>query len=114
MALTSAERQRAYIARLKAGIPMAPKPSKPIDQRTKPRRWADAVGELLSLLDCRQEARDNLPDSLAETAYVERLDAILELRELVVTLADMDYPKRLWEGLNQSRGKLVMRRFHYR
>jgi hypothetical protein len=93
MALTSAERQRAYISRLKAGIPTAPKPRKPIDRRTKPQRWDDAIAELLSLLDGYQEVRDNLPDSLAETAYVEKLDAILELRELVETLAEADLPK---------------------
>jgi hypothetical protein len=93
MPLSSAERQRAYISRLKAAIPTAPKPRRPIDRRTKPQRWDDAVGELLSLLDDYQTARDNLPDSLAETAYVEKLDAILELRELVESLADADLPK---------------------
>jgi hypothetical protein len=93
MPMSSAERQRAYISRLKAGRPMAPKRRKPIDRRSKPQRWDDAVGELLSLLDDYQAARDNLPDSLAETAYVEKLDAVLELRELVETLADADLPK---------------------
>jgi hypothetical protein len=93
MALTSAERQRAYIQRLKAGIPAAPRPRRPIDRRTKPQRWDDAVGELLSLLDDYQEARENLPDSLAESVYCEKLDAILELRKLVETLADADLPK---------------------
>ena len=93
MALTSADRQRAYISRLKAGIPTAPKPRKPIDRRTKPQRWDEAVNELLDLLDGYQEARDALPDSLAESIYVEKLDAILELRDLVETLADADLPK---------------------
>jgi hypothetical protein len=93
MPMTSAERQRAYINRLKAGMPPAPKARKPIDRRTKPQRWDDAVAELLSLLDGYQDARDNLPDSLADTAYVEKLDAMLELRELVETLADADLPK---------------------
>ena len=93
MPLTSAERQRAYINRLKAGVPTTPKPRRPIDRRTKPQRWDDAVGELMSLLDDYQDARNNLPDSLAATAYVEKLDAILELRELVETLADADLPK---------------------
>src|ERR1019366_10577706 len=93
MALTSAERQRPYISRLKAGTPTAPKPRKPVDRRSKPQRWADAVNELLSLLDDYQTARDNLPDSLAESIYVEKLNAILELRDLVETLADADLPK---------------------
>ena len=51
------------------------------------------MAELLTMLDGYQEARDNLPDSLAETAYVEKLDAVIELRELVETLADADLPK---------------------
>lgn len=93
MALTSAERQRAYISRLKAGIPTPPRRRKAIDRRSKPQRWGDAVGELLSLLDDYQTARDNTPDSLAESVYVEKLDAILELRELVEMLADADLPK---------------------
>ena len=93
MPMSSAERQRAYISRLKAGLTPASKPRRAIDRRAKPQRWADAVGELLNLLDGYQEARDNLPDSLAETAYVEKLDAILELRELVEALADADLPK---------------------
>jgi hypothetical protein len=93
MPMSSTERQRAYIARLKAGIPTAPKPRRPVDRRTKPQRWDDAVTEFLSLLIVVQEVRDNLPDSLAETADVEKLDAILELREHVETLADADRQK---------------------
>jgi hypothetical protein len=58
MPMSSAERQRAYISRLKAGIPTTPKPRKPVDRRSKPQRWDDAVAELLSLLDGYQEARD--------------------------------------------------------
>jgi hypothetical protein len=91
--MSSSERQRAYINRLKAGIATTAKPRRAIDRRSKPQRWADAVAALLDLLDSYQEARDNLPDSLAETIYVEKLDAILELRELVEALADADLPK---------------------
>ena len=94
MPMSSAERQRAYISRLKAGLTPTPKPRRAIDRRSKPQRWADAVGELQNLLDGYQEARDNLPDSLAETAYFEKLDTILELRELVEALADADPQKR--------------------
>jgi hypothetical protein len=68
MPMSSAERQRAYISRLKAGIRTASKRRRPIDRRSKPHRWNDAVGELLGLLDGYQDARDNLPDSLVETA----------------------------------------------
>jgi hypothetical protein len=60
---------------------------------TKPQRWADAVGELLNLLDGYQQAWDILPDSTAVTTYVEKLDAILELRELAEILAGAEFPK---------------------
>jgi hypothetical protein len=93
MPMSSAERQRAYIQRLKAGIPSALKPRRPVDRRTKHQRWDGAVAERLTLLEGYQEARDNLPDCLAETTYVEKLDAMLELRELVETLAEADLPK---------------------
>ena len=93
MPRSSAERQRAYIARLKAGVPTVPKLRRPVDRRSKPQRWDDAVNELLGLLDSYQEAREAVPDSLAATAYVEKLDAIIELRELVETLAEADLPK---------------------
>jgi hypothetical protein len=62
MPLTTAERQRAYISRLKAGIGTAPNPRKPMDRRSKPQRWPDTIGELLNLLDSFQYARENLPD----------------------------------------------------
>ena len=93
MPMSSAERQRAYINRLKAGLPTAAKHRKFIDRRSKPQRWDDAVGELSRLLDGYQEARDNLPDSLAQSIYAEKLDAILELRDLVETLSEAELPK---------------------
>lgn len=98
MALTSAARQRAYIARLKAGIALA-KYRKPVDRRSKPQRWDDAVAELLSLLDSFQDTRDALPDSLAETAYTEKLDAILELRGIGRDAGRGRASQGVWTGL---------------
>ena|ERR1019366_10617069 len=86
MALTSAERQAAYIARLKAGIAPAKPARRPVDRRSAPKRWDDAVTVLETLLDGWQVARDALPDNLADGRYAERLDAVLELREHVEAL----------------------------
>jgi hypothetical protein len=57
-----------------------------------PNDGANAVGELEALLDGYQEARDRLPDHLADPRYVEKLDATLELREHIEALADADLP----------------------
>ena len=93
MAMTNAERQRAFIARLKAGTAPAKPVRKPKDRRSRPTRWTDAIGELFACLNDWQAARDVLPPSLAETAYAEKLDAILELRELVEQLDAADVPR---------------------
>jgi hypothetical protein len=57
--------------------------TEPTDRRSRPKFWADAVETLLAVLDGYQDWRDNLPDGLADSAIAERLDTVLELRELV-------------------------------
>jgi hypothetical protein len=92
VAMTTGDRQRAYIARLKAGIAPAKRARKPQDRRSRPTRWTDAIGELHACLNDWQAARDALPHSLADTAYAAKLDAILELRALVEELDAADVP----------------------
>ena len=92
MAMSSAERQAAYLARLKAGIAPAKAARRPVDRRSKPKQWADALAVLESLLDGWQAARDVLPDSLADGAYATKLEAVLELREHVEALMSADLP----------------------
>ncbi len=92
MAMSSAERQAAYLARLKAGIAPAKAARKPKDRRSKPKQWVDALAVLESLLDGWQEARDNLPENMAEGVYASKLDAVLELREHVEALIAADLP----------------------
>jgi hypothetical protein len=92
MALTGAER----MARLRAKTAEGKKPvhyRKPADRRSRPQRWADATETLTAVLDEYQAWRERLPASLAEAAIAERLDAVLELRELVDQLAGADLPK---------------------
>jgi hypothetical protein len=97
-AMTPAERQARRRAALAAG---APKPAvkavkvvyrRPADRRSKPARWADAVKALADMLDDYERWRDNLPPSLADSVTAERIDAVLELRELVDQLAAVDLP----------------------
>ena len=92
-ALTPAERNRAYRERLKAEKPVVIHYRKPLDRRSRPKLWADAVETLLTVLDGYQDWRDNLPESLADSAIAERLDAVMELRELVEQLDAADLPR---------------------
>ena len=92
MALSDAERARLYRERHKGGAPSV-RYRRPADRRSKPKRWDDAVQTLLDLLDGYQAWRDNLPPGVADSAIAERLDAMLELRELVEQLQAAEPPK---------------------
>ena len=93
MAMSNAERQAAYKARLLAGIAPAKPARRSQDRRSKPRQWVDALAVLEGLLDGWQAARDALPENLAESAYAVKLDAMLELREHVEALQEADLPR---------------------
>jgi hypothetical protein len=79
-ALSDAERQARYRARLKAEA-AAPKIRyrKPADRRSRPQRWRDAVAELLAQQAEYANWLDALPDSLRDTATDEALQAIVDL-----------------------------------
>ena len=78
--LSNAERQALYRARH-----LAEKPTpviryrRPADRRTRPERWSDAIGELVSLQADYVAWWEVLPDSLRDTATAEALQAIIEL-----------------------------------
>jgi hypothetical protein len=78
--LSNAERQARYRARHQAEKP-APviRYRRPADRRTRPERWDDAVGELVSLQAYYAGWWEVLPDSLRGTATAEALQAIIEL-----------------------------------
>jgi hypothetical protein len=63
------------------------------DRRSRADQWSDAINTLTDCLDRYQEWRDNLPASLADSALAERLDAMLEWRELVDQLSLADLPR---------------------
>jgi len=78
--LSNAERQARWRVRHQAKKP-APviRYRRPADRRTRPQRWSDAVGELVSLQAEYAAWCEALPDSLRDTATAETLQAILEL-----------------------------------
>lgn len=78
--LSNAERQARYRASHQAE---KAKPviryRRPADRRTRPERWSDAIGELVSLQADYAAWWEVLPDSLRDTATAEALQAIVEL-----------------------------------
>lgn len=92
MALDDAERARRYRARRKEGAPPV-QYRRPADRRARPQRWADAVQTLGDLLDDYEQWRDRLPPSLVESATADRLETLLELRELVDQLQSAELPR---------------------
>ena len=53
----------------------------------------------MECLDRYQQWRENLPDSLTDNALAERLDAMLEWRDLVDQLSLCRSAARIWTGL---------------
>ena len=64
---------------------------RPLDHRSKPQRWRDAVETLLTLQDDYRVWLDNLPESLVDTSLGEKLQAIAELG--LEPLQDIDPPR---------------------
>jgi hypothetical protein len=92
VALSDAERAARYREKRRAGA--APVHyRRPVDRRTRPQKWHDAVETLAALLDDYEQWRDNLPPSLAESSTAARIEEVLELRELVDQLQAAELPK---------------------
>ena len=91
-ALSNAKRQARYRARLQADQP-APviRYRRPRDRRSRAQRWDDAVAELLALQAAYTAWHQALPETFANTATAEALQAIVEL-DLEV-LADIVPPR---------------------
>jgi hypothetical protein len=91
-ALSNAERQARYRARHVASqLPVAARPRRPVDRRSRPQRWRDAVSELLSLQAAYADWLAVLPDSLQGSATAEALEAIVDLD--LTGLADIAPPR---------------------
>jgi hypothetical protein len=91
-ALSNAERQARYRARLQAdqSAPVI-RYRRPRDKRSRAQRWSDAVTELLTLQAEYTAWHQALPETFASTATAEALQAIVEL-DLEV-LADIVPPR---------------------
>ena len=98
-ALSNAERQARYRARHMASPSPAARPRHPADRRSRPQRWRDAVGELLSLQATYADWLAALPDSLQGSCIADALEAIVELD--LTDLAGVELP--LGYGRDQQR-----------
>ena len=79
-ALTPAERQARYRASRAGTAPPLVKVvvRRPVDRRSRARRWSDAVAELLAVQEDYREWLDSLPENLQASATADALRAICE------------------------------------
>jgi hypothetical protein len=78
--LSNAERQARWRARHQSPEPsVVIRARRPIDRRPRPRRWHDAVAELLDLQAAYTAWLEALPETLTGTATAEALQAIVDL-----------------------------------
>lgn len=90
--LSNAERQARYRAsRVVHPTPVSTQPRRPTDRRSRPKRWHDAVTELLALQAEYADWLAMLPDSLRDSTTAEALEAIVDLD--LTTLADIELPR---------------------
>ena len=91
-ALSNAERQARYRAsRLAQTASVIIRTRRPIDRRSRPQRWRDAVIELLNLQAEYADWLAVLPDSLHDSATADALEAIVALD--LTALADIELPR---------------------
>ena len=90
--LSNAERQASYRARHQAeAITAVTRPRHPIDRRSRPQRWRDALSTLLTLQAEYADWLEVLPDSLQDSATADALEAIVDLD--LTFLADVEPPR---------------------
>ncbi len=90
--LSNAKRQARYRARCSQQQPPAPPRARnPTDRRSRPRRWRDAVAELIILQSEYAAWLNALPESLHDSATAEALQAIVDLD--LDTLASNEPPR---------------------
>jgi hypothetical protein len=91
-ALSNAERQARHRARCRAQQPpIVIRTRRPVDRRSRLRRWHEAIAELLALQGEYAGWLASLPDSLQDTAMAEALQAIVDLD--LDTLASTEPPR---------------------
>ena len=90
-ALSNAERQARYRARLASSPAPTPHPRRSAIRRSRPQRWRDAVAELLELQAEYADWLAALPESLRDSTTAEALEAITDLD--LEALADIEPPR---------------------
>jgi hypothetical protein len=90
-ALSNAERQASYRARLAPPPLSTPHPRSCADRRSRPQRWRDAVAVLLALQVEYAAWLEALPENLHDSPTAQALEAIVTLD--LDTLADTDPPR---------------------
>jgi hypothetical protein len=91
-AMSNAERQARYRARCATSSPKAAsRHRRPPNRRSRPKRWRDAVAELLTLQAEYAAWSDAMPESLRESAMAETLQEIVDLD--LDTLAAITSPR---------------------
>ena len=91
-ALSDAERQARYRARQrnhKASPPVHYR--RPVDRRSRPQRWRDAVAELLALQADYASWCEALPENLRDNATAQALQTIVDLD--LDALNDIELPR---------------------
>ena len=90
--MSNAERQALYRARRIVPMPpVAARPRRAIDRRSRPQRWRDAIDELLALQAIYAEWLAALPESLNDSATAIALEAIVDLD--LTAIADCQPPR---------------------
>jgi hypothetical protein len=90
--LSNAERQAHYRARhMTPPMPVAARPHRATDRRSRPRRWRDAGNELLTIQATYANWLTALPDGLRASSIAESPEAIVELD--LTDLAEIELPR---------------------
>jgi len=93
-AMSNAERQARYRSRHAAAGPTAsiiPRPNRPIDRRSRPKRWQEAVAVLLKLQAEYAAWLAALPEGLHDSPSAQVLEDIVNLD--LDSLADTELPR---------------------
>jgi hypothetical protein len=91
-ALSNAERQARHRARhALPPVTATTETRRATDRRSRPQRWRDAVGELLTLQAGYADWLAALPDSLRDSAVAAALEAIVDLD--LTAIADCEPPR---------------------
>jgi len=89
-AMTNAERQARFRELHAEGNPKV-RFRRPLDRRSRPQQWRDAVAELVTLQEEYAQWLDTMPEQLRESPTAEALRAIADLD--LSDLESIDPPK---------------------